>query len=124
MLDILDMHERSLTGPVMKSDEFDMEFAMKIRDVVKKNGIEYNENELVAFARVFSDDVFATHITDIVVGKGYQGKGIGRRMMKVIINKYGHTGIYVDAFKSGGRFYEKLGFKRRTHMEIYSRKFA
>ena len=61
-----------------------------------------SENELVAFARVFSDDVFATHITDIVVGKGYQGKGIGRRMMKVIINKYGHTGIYVDAFKSGG----------------------
>ncbi len=83
-----------------------------------------NENELVGFARVFSDDVFATHIPDLVVRKEYQEKGIGRRMMNVIINKYGHTGIYVDAFKSGGKFYEKLGFKKRPHMEIYSRKFA
>ncbi len=48
MLPLIEIHERSLSGPVMKSDEFDMEFAMKIRDVVAKHGIEYNENELVA----------------------------------------------------------------------------
>lgn len=47
MIPIIEFQERALTGPVMKGDEFDMEFAMKIREVVKKYGIEYNENELV-----------------------------------------------------------------------------
>ena len=47
MIPIIEFQERSLSGPVMKADEFDMEFAMKIRDVVKKYNIEYNENELV-----------------------------------------------------------------------------
>jgi len=61
MLPIIEMHERALSGPVMKSDEFDMEFAMKIRDVVKKNGIEYNENELVV------DDATADAIFEAAV---------------------------------------------------------
>jgi len=47
MIPIIEFQERALNGPVMKSDEFDMEFAMKIREVVKKYGIEYNEKELV-----------------------------------------------------------------------------
>ena len=46
MIPIIEFQKRSLTGPVMKSDEFDMEFAMKIREVVQKYNIEYNENEL------------------------------------------------------------------------------
>ncbi len=47
MIPITAFQERSLTGPVMKADEFDMEFSMKIRELVKKYNIEYNENELV-----------------------------------------------------------------------------
>ena len=35
MIPIIDFQERSLTGPVMKGDEFDMEFSMKVRELVK-----------------------------------------------------------------------------------------
>ncbi len=47
MIPIIEFQERALNGPVMKSDEFDLEFSMKIRELVKKYNIEYNENELV-----------------------------------------------------------------------------
>ncbi len=47
MIPIIAFQERSLTGPVMKADEFDMGFSMKIRELVKKYDIKYNEKELV-----------------------------------------------------------------------------
>ncbi len=47
MIPLLDFQERSLTGPVMKADEFDIAFSMKIRELVKKYNIEYKADELV-----------------------------------------------------------------------------
>ncbi len=47
MIPIIEFQERSLTGPVMKGDEFDMEFSMKVRQLVKKYDIKYNPEELV-----------------------------------------------------------------------------
>ncbi len=48
MISILDFEERSLNGPVMKSDEFDIAFSMKVRELVKKYNIKYNSAALVA----------------------------------------------------------------------------
>ncbi|MFO8010482.1 MAG: monomethylamine:corrinoid methyltransferase [Dehalococcoidia bacterium] len=47
MIPIIDFQERSLTGPVMKADEFDLEFSMKVREMVRKYDITYNPEELV-----------------------------------------------------------------------------
>lgn len=47
MIPLIDFQERSLTGPVMKTDDFDLEFAMKIRELVSKYNIKYNPDELV-----------------------------------------------------------------------------
>jgi len=42
MIPLMDFQERALKGPVMKTDEFDMAFAMKVREVVKEHGIEHD----------------------------------------------------------------------------------
>jgi len=47
MIPLIDFQERALKGPVMKTDEFDMAFAMKVREVVKEHGIEHNLEELL-----------------------------------------------------------------------------
>lgn len=47
MIPIIEFQTRSLTGPVMKSDEFDLEFSMKVRELVAKYDIKYNPEELV-----------------------------------------------------------------------------
>ncbi len=47
MIPIIEFQERALTGPVMKGDDFDMEFSMKVRELVKKYEIKYNPEELV-----------------------------------------------------------------------------
>ncbi len=47
MMQLLDFQERSLNGPVMKADEFDLEFAMKLRELVAKYDIKYIPEEFV-----------------------------------------------------------------------------
>ncbi len=47
MIPIIEFQERALTGPVMKGDDFDMEFSMKVRELVAKYEIKYNPEELV-----------------------------------------------------------------------------
>ncbi len=47
MIPIMEFQERSLKGPVMKSDDFDLGFAMKVRELVSKYDIQYNPEELI-----------------------------------------------------------------------------
>ncbi|WP_418791592.1 monomethylamine:corrinoid methyltransferase [Phosphitispora sp. TUW77] len=47
MIPTLDFQERSLIGPVMKMDEFDLALAKKVRALVKKYEIKYNPEELL-----------------------------------------------------------------------------
>ena len=48
MIPLIDFQNRSLNGPVMKPDDFDLEFAMKVREVVEKYDIKRFPEELVA----------------------------------------------------------------------------
>jgi len=47
MIPIIDFQRRALTGPVMKADEFDLEFAMKIRELVAEHEIKYDPKMIV-----------------------------------------------------------------------------
>ncbi len=47
MIPIMEFQERSLKGPVMKADDFDLGFAMKVRELVTKYDIKYNPEELI-----------------------------------------------------------------------------
>jgi len=48
MIPIADFQRRSLTGPVMKEQEFDMSFARKIRGIVSRYGLKYNPEQIIA----------------------------------------------------------------------------
>jgi methylamine--corrinoid protein Co-methyltransferase len=47
MIPIMDFQRRAATGPVMKADDFDIEFAMKVRELVAKYEIVYDPEQLV-----------------------------------------------------------------------------
>lgn len=47
MIPIMEFQVRSLKGPVMKADDFDLAFAMKVRELVAKYNIEYHPEELI-----------------------------------------------------------------------------
>jgi methylamine--corrinoid protein Co-methyltransferase len=47
MIPIIDFQRRSVTGPVTKMDDFDLEFSFKLRELVETHGIEYDPEQLV-----------------------------------------------------------------------------
>jgi hypothetical protein len=68
MIPIMDFQERSLKGPVMKSTEFDLAFAKKVREVVKNHEIKYNPEELIADDKT-ADAVFEAGV-QLLAGVG------------------------------------------------------
>ena len=57
MIPIMEFQRRSVTGPVMQADDFDLEFAMKIRDLVRDYEIRYDPTQLIVDDRT-ADAVF------------------------------------------------------------------
>lgn len=57
MIPIIDFQRRALTGPVMKADEFDLQFAMKVRELVAAYEIRYTPEEIIPDDRT-ADAVF------------------------------------------------------------------
>jgi hypothetical protein len=47
MIPIIDFQRRSLTGPVVKAQDFDLGFSFKVRELVEEYGIEYDAEQLV-----------------------------------------------------------------------------
>ena len=77
----------------------------------------YDDNKLIAMARVIGDKGLNYYIKDVVVIPEYQGKGIGRMLINELlkyINDNGISGteIFVElcAMPNVIPFYEKLGF--------------
>ncbi len=71
MLDIMDYQERSLNGPVMKADEFDMALAMKIRELTAKYEIECDLEQLIVDDKT-ADAVFHAAVELLVEVGVYQ----------------------------------------------------
>lgn len=58
------------------------------------------------------------HIEDVVVRKGYQGKGVGKKIVNALLKYAEKKGCYktiLDCTEDLIPFYENLGFKRHSN---------
>jgi glucosamine-phosphate N-acetyltransferase len=61
----------------------------------------------------------AGHIEDVATRSGYEGKGIGRKIIKELIKIAKESGCYkviLDCDEKVAGFYEKMGFKKHQLM--------
>lgn len=73
--------------------------------------LAYSEDQLIGFARAISDDYFYTGIYDVVVKPDFQGKGIAKSIMELLLNKFKGTYFFLTYTNGNREFYEKFGFK-------------
>ncbi len=76
----------------------------------------YRGDELVAFGRLVSDGVYQCFICDMIVLPPYQGQGLGRMVMRGLVDHARSSGIawlQLTCAKGKRGFYEKLGFAAR-----------
>jgi len=88
-----------------------------LKKMIKKPCAVYSAWEgkrLIGIARVFSDSVVHTYVPDIVVLPAYQKMGIGRNLLKNIINDFNGTGIFLEALEETESFFSACGFKKKN----------
>ena len=67
---------------------------------------------LIGMARAISDGVYQAAIYDMVVLPEYQGKGIGREIMKRLCEQLPVENIILYAVPGREEFYAKCGFRK------------
>jgi len=73
------------------------------------------DGQLVGAARATSDGVFYATVLDVAVDPGFQGAGIGRKMMHELLRRLPVQKVYLTTVPGKEGFYEKLGFLHQTN---------
>jgi len=82
----------------------------------------YENKKLIGVGRALADGLDCSYICDVAVHPEYQGIGLGRKIIKQLIElSFGHKKIILYANPGKEGFYNKLGFKKmNTAMAIFS----
>lgn len=109
----IDYLRASVGWPKRRSDK-------KWREVLSKSSFVYSvwdKDKMIGMGRILEDGIMCMFY-DIVVHKDYQGKGVGKMIMKKLIDQVknkGYTSIGLFASKENIKFllpfYKKFGFK-------------
>jgi len=71
----------------------------------------WDNDKLVGFVRVLTDETLFATIWNLIVLPEYQKKGIGKLLVKKCLDKYKNLHFFIFADEDNIKFYEKLGFK-------------
>ena len=77
--------------------------------------------QLVGMARVLSDDKVCSWVAELCVHPTYQKMGIGSQLVDMIILRFGHTAIYLEAFAEQTEFFVKKGILPKKKLVACSR---
>ena len=81
----------------------------------------YDGAQLLGFGRALSDGEYQGAIYDVAVLPEAQGKGIGKTMVQVLLERLSHCNVILYAALGKEGFYRSLGFRRmKTGMALFA----
>jgi ribosomal protein S18 acetylase RimI-like enzyme len=72
----------------------------------------YHADRLIGFGRAISDGAYQAAIYDCAVLPEFQGKGIGKIILKSILSRISNCNVILYATPGKEGFYQKLGFRK------------
>ena len=80
----------------------------------------FDEDNLIGFGRAISDGEYQAAIYDVAVLPSYQGRGIGKTIIRTIVEDIPNCNFILYASPGKEKFYEKENFKRmKTGMALF-----
>ena len=71
----------------------------------------WDNNKMIGMVRVISDQIMAANIMDLVVLSEYRGKGIGKKLVELCVQKLPHGDWFAHTSANNFSFYETCGFQ-------------
>lgn len=119
----IDFLKRSDLGSQYPKERFS-ERISKLVDNVSISLVARNEDGLIVGVLFgLTDYVYWLYVTDLGVDRDYEGRGIGKQLMKMAHDKAGgekDIAIYLIANENAIPFYEKLGMKKADDVMQYN----
>ncbi len=75
----------------------------------------FDGDKLVGFARAISDGFYYTGIYDVVVRTAYQRQGIAKTLVRMLMDSFSGTYLFLTYTEGLGSFYEKCGFQNNDN---------
>jgi aralkylamine N-acetyltransferase len=88
---------------------------VKLREVFQNSPIRcfvWDGGELMGAGRAITDGVRYSVIFDVVLLPEYQGRGIGKRIMKFLADRSKASSVLLYAVPGKEGFYSKLGYRK------------
>ena len=98
-----------------KEEEIRIALSNTINITARDNG------KLVGCVRILTDYTFFGTITEILVLPEYQGRGIGRFLMR-LVEENTPTNLYFGARPGKEKFYDKLGYEKGIQSYVIKKK--
>ena len=80
-----------------------------------------DEGALVGFLRAFSDNNHCTWIAETCVCSGQNANAVRGALLYSLIERFGHTAIYTEAFEDEIEAYQAVGIIARARLTALSR---
>ncbi len=83
----------------------------------------YDQGKQVGFARVVTDFATIAYIGDVFILENYRGRGLGKRLIKTIMNHPELRGLrlWLLGTKDAHDLYRKYGFQKVTETQFVDR---
>lgn len=85
----------------------------------------FDDDKVVAMARIIGDESIFLYIQDVIVIPEYQGNGIGKEIMNILLEKINeckkinpNIRVYLGASTGKEDFYKKFGFITRKDANL------
>ena len=73
----------------------------------------FADDQLIAMARILSDDVMRSWVSELMVDPIWQDQGVGTALIESIKSRFSHTDIHLQAYLGQQGFFEANGIKPR-----------
>jgi ribosomal protein S18 acetylase RimI-like enzyme len=111
--DFIDILQRSTLGERRPLQDLEvMETMFKYGNVYVA---AYDGKILVGLARVMTDFVYTSYLSDLAVDEAYQHRGIGKRLIQEVQNAIPKAKIILLAAPAAEAYYPKIGMKNHAH---------
>ncbi|MEY4273235.1 MAG: hypothetical protein RL638_183 [Bacteroidota bacterium] len=109
-IDILNRSSLGLRRPIHDLETMEQMFRMGNLYVGAFEG-----SKLVGLARVMTDFVYTSYLSDLAVDEEYQRKGIGKQLIKEVQKASPRTKIILISAPAAEKYYPTIGMKHHPH---------